>query len=320
MQFVLGDRFYKNKAEDDSEDIRIIKIKNENLFRVKTNKGIIKSMKKEEIYDNYSRLIPDGLLFFSILNVGETKNEKLKDVMISLFKTSDLEKGDNIPYVVCRQSILDLFTTQINNNPYLHYAGLSINRDNVPEGVDFKMVLMCDGIDSKISLSVYLDDTLDDILSLINTEKIDKVLTHMESKIKNNIVGYYKTLKELLEKNDFMLDVRMAFNIEKVDFKVSIINDYEIIPQERVILQEIKKCEMIKTYVIPYTREIDLDEIKRNYLMICDSENKIYIVAYDKGSYIDDTYKKAFNDTKDVMQMLTNTGKEIPINKYNNIL
>ena len=35
MKIYVGDRFYKEFSDDDKEDFRIVKIKNENTFRIK---------------------------------------------------------------------------------------------------------------------------------------------------------------------------------------------------------------------------------------------------------------------------------------------
>ena len=86
MKIYLGDKFYKYHEENDSvEIIRIKKIKNENLFSYEVN-GQSKKITRDELINNYTRLKPDGILAFTVVNL----ENKLKDVIVSLYRTKDL--------------------------------------------------------------------------------------------------------------------------------------------------------------------------------------------------------------------------------------
>lgn len=315
MKIYVGDRFYKQVSDDDSEDFRVVKIKNENTFRIKYSNGNIDTISRSTIEKDYVRLIPDGLIAMNIVNVGKANpndKEELKDVIVAIYKTEDLDNGVNIPFAVCRQSIEDLFTKQINSNPYIQYAGMSMNQNNVPAGCDFIMILACNSIAYSIGCSVYLDDTLEDILSLVNTKKFDEVLSSMHSKIASNVYGYYPTLKELLENNDFMFDFRQSFNIEKVYFPMLINkDDYTIELEQLETLENIVHFIMEDPYVIPFSRDIDLDEIKRSYLLVSDIKDDIYIVIYDKGDYKNIAEKQNFITKREIISMIKNSKKEI---------
>lgn len=315
MKIYVGDRFYKQISDDDSEDFRVVKIKNENTFRIKYSNGNIDTISRSTIEKDYVRLIPDGLIAMNIVNVGKANpndKEELKDVIVAIYKTEDLDNGVNIPFAVCRQSIEDLFTKQINSNPYIQYAGMSMNQNNVPAGCDFIMILACNSIAYSIGCSVYLDDTLEDILSLVNTKKFDEVLSSMHSKIASNVYGYYPTLKELLENNDFMFDFRQSFNIEKVYFPMLINkDDYTIELEQLETLENIVHFIMEDPYVIPFSRDIDLDEIKRSYLLVSDIKDDIYIVIYDKGDYKNIAEKQNFITKREIISMIKNSKKEI---------
>lgn len=315
MKIYVGDRFYKQVSDDDSEDFRVVKIKNENTFRIKYSNGNMDTISRSTIEKDYVRLIPDGLIAMNIVNVGKANpndKEELKDVIVAIYKTEDLDNGVNIPFAVCRQSIEDLFTKQINSNPYIQYAGMSMNQNNVPAGCDFIMILACNSIAYSIGCSVYLDDTLEDILSLVNTKKFDEVLSSMHSKIASNVYGYYPTLKELLENNDFMFDFRQSFNIEKVYFPMLINkDDYTIELEQLETLENIVHFIMEDPYVIPFSRDIDLDEIKRSYLLVSDIKDDIYIVIYDKGDYKNIAEKQNFITKREIISMIKNSKKEI---------
>ena len=57
------------------------------------------------------------------------------------------------------------------------------------------------------------------------------------------------------------------------------------------VLEYMLKCQMIRTYVFPFTKEINLNEVKRSHIIIADKKDKVYIVAYDKGEYLNDYIK-----------------------------
>ena len=315
MKIYVGDRFYKEFSDDDKEDFRIVKIKNENTFRIKYTNGELDTITRDVIEKEYVRLIPDGLIAMNIVNVGKVRpedKEELKDVIVAIYKTEDLDNGVNLPFAVCRQSIEDLFTKQINTNPYVQYAGMSMNQNNVPAGCDFIMILACNSIAYSVCCSVYLDDTLEDILGLINTKKFDDVLSSMYAKIAPNVFGYYPTVKELLVNNDFMFDFRQAFNIEKVYFTMKVNEeDYSMDLEQLKVLENIVHFIMEEPYVIPFSRDINLDDIKRSYLLVSDEKDNIYIVIYDKGEYKNIAEKQNFITRREIVSMIKNANKPI---------
>ena len=315
MKIYVGDRFYKEFSDDDKEDFRIVKIKNENTFRIKYTNGELDTITRDVIEKEYVRLIPDGLIAMNIVNVGKVRpedKEELKDVIVAIYKTEDLDNGVNLPFDVCRQSIEDLFTKQINTNPYVQYAGMSMNQNNVPAGCDFIMILACNSIAYSVGCSVYLDDTLEDILGLINTKKFDDVLSSMYAKIAPNVFGYYPTVKELLVNNDFMFDFRQAFNIEKVYFTMKVNEeDYSMDLEQLKVLENIVHFIMEEPYVIPFSRDINLDDIKRSYLLVSDEKDNIYIVIYDKGEYKNIAEKQNFITRREIVSMIKNANKPI---------
>lgn len=299
MRIYLGDKFYKYKEETDTlEIIRIKKIKNENLFSYEIN-GVIHSISKQDLLNQYTRLKPDGLVAFTIVNL----ENKLKDVIVSLYRMKDLEDGKLVPYCACRQNIFDMFTNQVQKGKTM-YVGVSVSQDTMPDDTPFEIVLACNGIDYMNQVSVYLDDTLEDIMSYVNKSKFDETLSTIYNNVTNkDIKGYCNSLKQLLEENDFMYDFLTAYNIIRVNFAID--KDVEELdPFRREYIEGILKEEMFKTYVVKYDKEIDLKKIERSHILISDKNKEIFIIAYDKGEYINREYAKNIRDKRDAIALL----------------
>ena len=305
MKIFLGDKFYRFLDDTHVENIRITKIKNENTFIATVYPNELQTYKikltKKQIEDYYTRIIPDGTLSFCIANL----DLGLKDVIVVLYKTDELKEGSKLPFCACRQSVTDLFIQPTNNTTSI-YAGMSVNRNSIPEGLKMEDILACNEIDESKSISVYMDDELDFWLSLINSSRMDTILLSMSTSVKPNVLGYCKTVEQLLKENDFMYDFLSAFDIHTVNFKVQTINEFELIPEHVYALEERFKVQMFKTYVIPYDRTIDMTEIQRNHILIKDIDNKIYIIAYDKGEYINRTYMNNIKDQRELIAMVNN--------------
>lgn len=301
MKIFLGDKFYRYIEETDKvEIIRICKIKNENSFTYITDNGTKCNITKTELLNDYTRLKADATLAFTIVNL----QGDMKDVIVAMYKTKDLEDGNNLPYAVCRQNIFDLFTNQVQKGKTM-YFGVSVSVDTIPEDIPFEMTLACNGIAYDNKVSVYMDDTLETILSFVNTSKFDAVLNNLYTKInKNEIKGYCNSLKQLLVENDFMYDFLRAFDIHRVDFELETQENDELDVNQRIIIEEMLKVEMFRTYVLEYSKEVNLKEIKRSYILVSDKNKKLYIVGYDKGEYINRAYAQNIKDKRDAVAML----------------
>lgn len=299
MKIYLGDKFYKYNEENDTiEIIRIKKIQNENLFSYDIN-GISYKISKEQLLKEYTRLKPDGFVAFTIVNL----ENKLKDVIVTLYRTKDLEDGSSIPYCACRQNIFDMFTNQVQKGKTM-YVGVSVSQETMPDDTPFEIVLACNGIDYVNQVSVYLDDTLDDLLSFVNKSKFDLVLTNIHNNVTNkDIKGYCTSLKQLLEENDFMYDFLRAYNIIRLNFAIDK-DTTELDPFRREAIEGLIKEEMFKTYVVKYDKEIDLNKIERSHIIVSDKNKEIFIIAYDKGEYINREYAKNIKDKRDAVALL----------------
>lgn len=297
----VGEKFYRFGQNNRLEIIRITDIKSDLKIKIDI---FDKPVTKEYIENNYTKLKPDIHLLFAIVNL----DKGVKDVVISTYKRKELDEGNNIPYAICRQNVIDVFANQIQLSE-VKYAGTSISIDTVPEGVDFRMFTACNGIDKSKSVSCYIDDTLEDILKLINTSKYDNVLKDLSKKMEgSNIIGYKDSVEQLMKETNFMFDFLGSHGIIQLEFKIEKReNSDELIQPQVTYLEDLLKTEMFRTYLIPYDKEIDINKIERSHVIVSDKTGKLYIVAYDKGDYINRAYKNNFKDKRDAIAMLKYT-------------
>lgn len=305
-QIYLGDKFYKYIEEEDRiEIVRIIKMKNTETFIIEREDTKDKfKINRDRLLSEFTRLKSDGFISFAIVNL----QDNLKDVIVSLYRSKDIDNKVALPYAACRQNIFDLFSSQIKRegiNSDVTYIGISVSVDTIPEDTPYEMVLSCNGIIENTMVSVYIDDTLDSILSMIRESKYDLVLKTLNNRLSDpKIVGSCESLRDLLIYNNFMYDFHKGFNIVKVPFKVEILESYEILPEQRIYLENDLKVEIFRTYVLKYDKEINLNKIKREYILISDIDDKLYILAYDKGKYINRVYQQNIKDKRDILTMI----------------
>lgn len=305
----VGMKYYKFLNPEDEEPIiiRMIRIKNTELFVMQDEEGNKFKMTKKQLSE-YTALTPDALLIFSIVGLRETT----KDVIISMHRYKELLDGNNEPYAVCRQNIVNLFA-QATNRSSVIYIGCSVSRDTCPPDVDFNVALACDAVTYHRKIVTYLDDTLNDILNLVPSTKYDQVLRTFYDYIdKSKFKGVVKSLRELMDSQstdavptDFMNDYHRAFNIEEVSFKIDQgkqyneeYSSYVLTPQQVEILEGILKVQVKANIVFKYDRNIDIDNITKAYVLICDITNTIYLVAYVPGHKINREYE-AMEDHRD---------------------
>ncbi|MGL5749327.1 MAG: hypothetical protein ACRCXT_02280 [Paraclostridium sp.] len=305
-KITTGEKYYTFKG-DSPVVFRVIKTKNELQSSIRwENTNIVETINNSEISSKYILLKPDGYISSNIVEV----DNGYKDVLVTLFRRKDLDQKMGVPFAACRQNIMDIFTLQTqrpeDNNIYI---GLSVNINNIPEDVAYETILGCHCIPYNKMVAIYLDDTFDSIFELINNKKFDEVLSIMKNQNNNTFIkGYCDTLKQLLTENNFMFDFYSAFDITKVAFDIEVIND-ELHPEQVILLEDIFKCEMFKTYVIKYGKDINLNDIQRSYNLISDNKDNLYIVAYDKGEYINRYYRDNIKDKRDSVMLLKHMNK-----------
>lgn len=285
----LGDRFYKYENNDkDLVQIRVIKMKNEKKFtciNIETKEK--RNMSLEDINtEGFIKLEPDGLIAFCIVDLQQGT-----DIIIMNYLIDDLIKKNGLPFSVCRQNVYDLFT---NNLPKKNigdvFVGMSVNRDNIPDGTPFEIMLACEDIKRTVNIDVYIDDTLDEMLELIDTKPFDQVLQSNKQYVLPCAKGYCSSLKELMEQSNFMYDFYKGHNIWQVPFNVVIAEDTkQVMPRQRSYIETQTGIPMLRNMAMPYSKKFDPEEFKDiKYIIVGDKSQRLYVIAYDEGNYMSD--------------------------------
>lgn len=303
-KIILGSRYYKWVDDEDLCEIKIIKMLGEDKCRCRYTVG--SKLGEEEdieiaaIIDEYTRLTPDGYITFNIAIMG---NSDVRDVIVFLNKSKDIDNGDTIPYCVCRQCVNDLFTVATSAQTGKDYYGISVSKDTCPADVQYENYLSCNGVEKFVIAAIYIGDKLSDILKLFKHKDFDTVLYNLFTSrckyVSNNIKfiinknmqkrylnGYCKTIDDLLDINNFEYDLYRAFDILPMNVDLSGRVE-EAFPDESL---ELLKCSLRrnidKTIVIKYDKSIDLAKIERKYTLVADLNKDVYIIAYtDTGVY-----------------------------------
>ena len=304
----VGQKYYRFTEEDEIEIIRVAQFHKDSDITILINDGNNKRKVSKDYLKDFVLLNEDGLIIFNIVILGE--DDKSKDVVIMLYRKEDIRERSE-PYAACRQCIFDSYAS-INTDKM--YMGLSLNRLNIPENVPFNSMLACNGIEYFESICIYNDDKLEDILKLLHDKKkFDKVLYDIfisSAGSDNKVEGFSKSLKDLIKDNYFMYDYRDSFGITQLDF--NIVYDEETLelsqPQIKAI-ESLLNVEMFRTYVIPYSKEIDIKKIERSYKMVSDKNENFFIIAYDKGEYLNDYLKRNVKDKINIVRMMKNAMK-----------
>lgn len=291
MKIVTGEKYYK-ETEYGTEILRVLTDSNPNMVKCSVNNSLVRvKMTPEKLTEEYTKITPHATIAFSIAKVGE-----LEDVIIMVYRKEDIELKKSLPYIVCRQCITDLFANTIRPNYNNLITGFCVSETSLPEKVPMETILACDGMEESDMIAVYMDDNLSDILKLIKTKKYDTVLynlfvdhikykykdDHKEYLSKDIVDGYSKTLRNLMEDNEFMYEFNRGFDIYPLSIEITkeeIYNQslslYNTVTLSNVLLKKIEK-----TLVLPYSYYIDTDKISRDYVLVKDTKGRLYVVAY----------------------------------------
>ena len=332
---VLGNKYYVS-SPDGIDLIRIVKEKKSGeLTAARGNEKFKVSLDKLK-ENGYRRLKPSGMISFAKVKVGTDPKTgyPVDDVIVSVFRQSELETNNHTPYLVCRQNINDIFY-QYMGHADDQYVGLSCTRDSFPEmNIDFSAMMLCEDIyeDEVTNIHIYLQDTLEEILSMVKVSIYDKVLEELRKDyIKTTIefyqaqhkpipqaiqfdpvtkpplMGYCSTLKDLLYVNNFAYDLNTTFNIVPVTFKLDYDENGNLCPEHTAILENIVQKKISKTAVVDYGHDVNLKEINMSYQLIRDATTKVFVVGYlPDGEYVE-TDPEVLKIKEDMMEYLACT-------------
>lgn len=298
---LIGTKFYRYDDNDNLELIRVLTMQNFESVKIKDlNSGEEKKVNPKYILDNYKMLNPDGLIMFSIVDVDAGNGTNMNDVIVALYNMKALkEDKDNIPYCVCRQNVNDIFYDMHNPNSGTVYAGLCISKDTCPEHIDYGIMTRCNSMQYTYGVNVYIDDTLDDILSCVKLTKYDHALdtiyeAYLKAYTSNPLIsrvdkldhkslhGYCTTLRQLLEENNFMYDFNTCFGVTPLGFELTYVDQDKTTLDSNSLaaLSYLFRLNMVSSLVVPYAKDIDLDDIQGTYVLVKEPSNKLYIIAY----------------------------------------
>lgn len=300
MNIFKNTRYYKwvsVNGEDELEEVRVARIQNEDTCTVVTTKGENIGerfkIKIDTLTEEYVKLTPDGYISFNIASIGKG----LKDVAAIITRTKDIEMGAKLPFGVCRQCVSDLFAKQLAPD-HVDYVGISISQETCPVDVQFENYLACNDIELSETIAYYIGDKLDTILNVLKyTKEYDQALlelfeSHCMYLANNNIFiarsyknkpevdGYCKSLRQLLELNNFEYDLLRAFDIIPTDLDEKEFSDGVLSPLAADVLSSILTMVIDKSIVLTYDKDIVLSKIKRRYCLVSDKDCNVYVVGY----------------------------------------
>ncbi len=259
----------------------------------------------------YTPLKPDGILTFNIVNVVDPDTKDIhKDVMVTGIKYLEVELGlSKLPFVVCRQSITDIFNnlavTNINKDMLV---GLSVSQNTCPANFDFRIMLACSDIVYSEMVNFYRNDLISDLYSIINIKKFNSVLEELfdihaktcgdpKAMLKNEHGGWCKNLPLLLEQNNFQFDINEMLGITGVEFNIDDFTEDKVLPGKedqtyKVANQEFHdwlcwqfKININEAAILEFDHDINLADFNDNrYFLFRDINNKLFLIVYTIGA------------------------------------
>ena len=130
---LVGSKFYKYDEDNNLIRLRVVGMNNSETIKVRYEDG-----SEEKINPNilvgegseYRQLMHDGIVMFSVVDVSDGLGGQMPDVIVALYRKSDIDDGNPVPYCVCRQNVNDIFYEYMNPNPSVIYAGCCVSIDS----------------------------------------------------------------------------------------------------------------------------------------------------------------------------------------------
>ena len=328
MRLKANSRLYRYLEDDSIEEVRIIRVQNEEVCTIRTIKGNDigkeKKITEKELLDSYTLLNPIGYVTFNIVKVNV-----IEDIMITIIRDKDKHEG---AYVICRQCASDLFAKQLSPD-HVDYVGISVSKESCPANVNFNDFFVCDEIIRSEVIAYYLGDKLEDITRCVkNMKKFNSVLMdlfirHCNYLANNNkliaatyekkeeVDGYCKTLEQLLDMNNFKYDLCRAFDIVPTTFSRSCFESSILENNVREFLSSVLMRNVTKTLCVEYDGDVDLSEIKRDYCLISDKDDTVWVVAYIyEGKYIVDLSNESAENISKLNKMYQSESVQLAYN------
>ena len=317
MNVLLGSKWYRYDKDGNLVVVRVVRHNsdtNVSVIRLKQKLDEIQSLEKRKIdirdlEDEYTMLNPDGYVTFNIVTIGNKEDGKpVQDVVVTLHRLKDLNTGNKVPYAVCRQNVINTYSTVIMKHSTDWEVGMTMSVETIPEGIDYNIMTACNTCDKVIAVAAYLDDNLEDILGLVKPKDLheyDFVLNELYKDHINNIPklfreeackapihkGYCRYLAQLLDYTDFMYDFERAFGIAKInDIEINdecieqgdLINGFIMKKPQLEIIEKAYGFKFINPIFMLFDKDINIDELSDEVALVKDCRNKIFLCNYIK--------------------------------------
>lgn len=317
MNVLLGSKWYRYDKDGNLVVVRVVRHNsdtNVSVIKLKQKLDEIQSLEKRKIdirdlEDAYTMLNPDGYVTFNIVTIGNKEDGKpVQDVVVTLHRLKDLNTGNKVPYAVCRQNVINTYSTVIMKHSTDWEVGMTMSVETIPEGIDYNIMTACNTCDKVIAVAAYLDDNLEDILGLVKPKDLheyDFVLNELYKDHINNIPklfreeackapihkGYCRYLAQLLDYTDFMYDFERAFGIAKInDIEINdecieqgdLINGFIMKKPQLEIIEKAYGFKFINPIFMLFDKDINIDELSDEIALVKDCRNKIFLCNYIK--------------------------------------
>ena len=278
---IIGKRYYRYNEAGDLEVVRILKMYGPNKFSIfNENDGpeVTRVVDNKELSE-YRPLKADMMIAFSIVSVKANMKTFKRDVVATMFKMSDLTQ----PHTICRQFVVDNFEGEFKDAVFGATASVDLFDD---EPQKMQMYTSCDSIETYTLINAYLDDSFKTLVKFVPQKFLlasNELLKAAAYKFPNN--GISKSLVEMLKVNNFWTEVDRAFKIFDAPFEVknNTFNEEEYMLVENHLAHVMTNVDIIK-----YAKDINLDKIKTDYLLLRDVTGVLYLVNFVMGQYLVD--------------------------------
>lgn len=284
MKSIVGNIYYKNNY-DGLDVFRVFGEFNGTLYCRREYDTIQESVKVNTDYFNrgFKLIPPCGKMLFMILDLPD----KSKDVAIVFLKKNG---NDFRTEAVCRQNIVDMYSSMYARDYYDYRLGMSLCRENSISEDMYRAMFNVDGISTCYSVSTYMDDKLGFIVNMVPQIEFSfmlrKIKTAIEYQRKARHLpppkGLCSSLLNLIVNTGFDDDYYRALQI--IPLPISLRKSYEkrtLGVLEQRILEDIIGKHVVNNQLVRYSKDVNFDMISKDYLLLADRHRDLYILVFD---------------------------------------
>ena len=306
--FYVGNIFAKYGEDNKLDAFRIIQVNENSKIRVTkldenfhiVDKNTVKDTNAIDLgkyikTNGYKKIIPEGTVTLS--NIESFINEAgrpINDVILMYFIEGFCEDSVGDPDVYLRQSMDSLYIPGT--------VGISNLKSEINDaGYKVEDLMYCNKVlGDSYACNVYRTDTVDELNIILNNKRTKMTLEDLydhagymdyntdpkSAGICDEEVyykGYCKNLITLLDRSGFINDIYSSMGMTEVDFVIKEGVD-TITGDDKILLSLLYGGIRInKTFATKWDYTQDLEEVKTKYMLVVDSDKKVYIVGYTES-------------------------------------